>query len=179
MEKKYIEKKSKFSVKQLTYMSVIIAIAVAINTLRVGLVSFGGFPIILGGYLLGPIPGFIIGGLSDLIGFYVRPSGYDFNILFTLTSALTGLLPVFVSKILGDRYPKYSLIKIFIGILFGQVLTSVILVPLFSTILYGDSTFYILAIKALIKQAISIPIYSILIFTLINRLTKVIDFRKV
>lgn len=179
MKKEYKEKPGRFSVRMLTYMSVIIAIAVSVNTMRVGPVSFGGFPIILGGYLLGPIPGFIIGGLADLIGFYIRPSGFDFNILFTLTSALTGLIPVFVSKLLGDRYPRYTLVKIFVGIFIGQILTSVILVPIFSTILYGASSFYVLAARAFIKQALSIPIYSILIFTLVNRLTKVIDFRKV
>lgn len=171
-------KNKQMSAVKITYTAIFIALSVMINSLRVESISFGGFPIILSGYLLGPIQGFTVGAISDILGFIVRPSAFAFNPLFTLTSALTGLLPVFITKLLKEKYPNFSFIKIFVGVLLGQLITSVIMVPIFSSILYGQQTFWVLAAKAFVKQALSIPIYAILIKILNDRLKKVIDFRK-
>lgn len=167
------------SVNRLTYMAVFVAIGVIINSLRVGEVSFGGFPIILSGYLMGPLAGFIVGGVTDVVAFIVRPSAFGFNPIFTLTSALTGLLPILVTSILGESYPKFSFVKVLIGILVGQFLTSILIVPVFSTLLYGQASFLVLALKALIKQAISVPIYAFLVTSLNDRFSKVINFKKI
>ncbi|MFM1524323.1 MULTISPECIES: ECF transporter S component [Helcococcus] len=172
------DKSNKFTTVKITYMAIFVALGVMVNTLRVGMLSFGGFPIIISGFLLGPIPGFIVGGVTDIAAFIVRPSSYPFNILFSLTSALTGMIPVVIANLLGAKYPKYSLVKIFVGILIGQVLTSVVLVPIFSVWLYGRNSVILLMTKALTKQAISIPVYAVIIKILIDRFTKVIDFEK-
>lgn len=172
------DKTNKFTTIKITYMAIFIALGVMINSLRVGILSFGGFPIILSGFLLGPIPGFIVGAVTDIAAFIVRPSLFPFNPLFVLTSALTGLIPVVVANLLGDKYPKYHMVKIFIGILIGQILTSVVLVPIFSVWLYGRSSVILLMSRALVKQAVSIPVYAILIKILTDRFTKVIDFEK-
>lgn len=172
------EKKKKFSTNKITYMAVFIALSVVINTVRVGSISFGGFPIIMSGYLLGPLSGFIVGGLADLLGFLVRPSGLQFNIIFSLTSALTGLIPVLVTRALGQRHPKYSFVMVLIGTIVGQVVTSVLMVPFFSQLLYGR-VFAVDAIKALTKQAFSVPIYAFLIVTINDRLSKVIEFDRI
>lgn len=172
------DKSNKFTTVKISYMSIFIALSVMINSLRIGSISFGGFPIILSGYLLGPIPGFIVGGVSDLLGFIIRPSAFAFNPLFTLTSALTGAIPVVVTNLLGERYPNYSLVKILIGVFVGQILTSVIMVPIFSSILYGRATVWVLAGDAFIKQALSIPVYALLIKILNDRLKRVINFEK-
>lgn len=173
------EEKVTFTTNKLTYMAMFVALSVVINTLRVGEVSFGGFPIIFGGYVLGPIYGFIIGAVADIVGFIIRPSaGGAFNPLFVLTSALTGLIPVLVTQLLGEKYPNYSFVKILIGIFVGQLITSVILVPFFMVMLYGNNTFVYFATKALIKQAISIPLYAFLLTSVNTSLSKVIDFNK-
>lgn len=172
------DKVEKFTPNRITYMAVFVALGVIINTVRIGSVSFGGFPIILSGYLLGPIAGFIVGGVTDVVAFIVRPSSFGFNILFTLTSALTGIIPILVTKLLGEKYPKYTFIKVLIGVLIGQVLTSVVLVPIFSTILF-KKVFLVEVTKAFTKQVISIPIYSFLIISLNDRIGKVIKFDKI
>lgn len=172
------DRSNKFSTVKISYMAIFIAISVMINSLRIGSISFGGFPIILSGYLLGPIPGFIVGAVADIVSFIIRPSAFPFNPIFTLTSALTGALPVLVNNLLGERYPKYTFIKILIGVIIGQMITSVILVPIFSVILYGKNTFWVLASKAFLKQAVSIPVYAILVAIINDRLNKVIDFNK-
>lgn len=170
------ERKNLFSVNSITQMSILIALSVIVNTLRVGDVSFGGFPIIMSGYFMGPIYGFIVGAVADVVGFIIRPSAFSFNIFFTFTSALTGFIPIFITKILGDNYPKFKFWKILIGIFIGQMLTSVIMVPLFQSFILTN-TFYYYFIKAFTKQIISIPIYAVLIIPIVDRISKVINFK--
>lgn len=165
--------------RELTLMAMFVAIGVAINTVRVGMFSFGGFPIILSGYVLGPVPGLIIGGVTDLVAFIVRPSAFPFNPAYTLTSALTGFIPVFLTRLLGDRYPKYSYLKVLIGTFVGQFLTSVFLVSVFRTVFQASqSSFWvqvgIYAGQSAIKQAWSVPLYAFLIVSVIEALHKAI-----
>lgn len=174
-----IEKKesTKFrSTRTITYMSVFIALSVAINTMRFGSISFGGFPIIYSGLVLGPVNGFIVGGVSDVLAFIVRPSSGGYNILFTLTSALTGFIPAIITGLFKDKYPNYRFFSVLIGVFIGQMITSVIMAPFFQSILFGKNTFYYYAAKAFIKQIVSIPIYSGLFISLNESLKKNINF---
>ncbi|ERT61619.1 ECF transporter S component (folate family) [Peptoniphilus koenoeneniae] len=174
-----IEKKesTKFrSTRTITYMSVFIALSVVINTMRFGSISFGGFPIIYSGLVLGPVNGFIVGGVSDVLAFIVRPSSGGYNILFTLTSALTGFIPAIITGLFKDKYPNYRFFSVLIGVFIGQMITSVIMAPFFQSILYGKNTFYYYAAKAFIKQIVSIPIYSGLFISLNESLKKNINF---
>ncbi|EHR34733.1 folate family ECF transporter S component [Helcococcus kunzii] len=172
------DKSNKFTTVKITYMAIFVALGAIVNSLRIGVFSFGGFPIILSGFILGPIPGFIVGGVTDVVAFIIRPSAFPFNPLFSLTSALTGMIPVVVASLLGDKHPKYTFIKILVGIAVGQILTSVVLAPLFSVWLYGKNTISVLMSKALIKQAYSIPLYAILMRTIIERIAKVTNIQK-
>ncbi|NLJ94900.1 MAG: folate family ECF transporter S component [Clostridiaceae bacterium] len=164
--------------KRLTMMAILVALSVIINTLRIGSVSFGGFPIIYAGYFLGPINGFIVGAVADILGFIVRPSSFAFNPLFTLTSALTGLIPVIVTRLLGEEYPKLSFVKVLIGVYVGQFITSVFLAPLFQMILFGQG-FWVLVGRAAIKQALSGPLYAFLVVAISNSVSKVIKLDSV
>ena len=173
-----MEKNSKFSTKQIAYMGILVAIGVVVNSLRIGKLSFGGLPIILSGYALGPIMGFIVGGVTDVVAFIVRPSSMGGpNPIFTMTSALTGMIPVIVSRLLGDNYPKYSYWKLVVGVLIGQYITSVLIVNFFIDLLYAPGTFWIKASEAAVKQAIQAPIYAYLIKFILDSTTKYIDFR--
>lgn len=174
------DRTDKFSTYRITYIAIFVALAVAVNTARIGDISFGGFPIIISGYFLGPINGFIVGALADVVGFIIRPSATGgFNPLFVLTSALTGLIPVLVTNLLGEKYPKYSLVKVLIGIFIGQMLTSVVLVPIFRVMLYGGNTIWYFATQAFLKQILSIPVYAFLVKTVNDKISKTVSFQKV
>lgn len=54
--------------------------------------KFRGFPLLLGGLLVGPRTGFAIGCLTDLINFALHPDGPFFP-GFVLTQGLTAMLP--------------------------------------------------------------------------------------
>lgn len=173
------KERTPMNVNTLSYMAFFIALSVVINTLRIGNISFGGFPIILSGYFLGPINGFIVGAVADILGFLIRPSAFAFNPLFTLTSALTGFIPVLVNNILGEKYPNYTFWKMLFGIFIGQFLTSVLVVPLFQVMLYGNKTFLYYFTSAATKQAISVPLYAFLGVSLLDRLSKILKLIQV
>lgn len=159
-----------FSAKSLTYGAMFVALGVAINTLRVGYFSFGGFPIIYSGMVMGPINGFIIGAITDLLAFLVRPSANAFNPLFVLTSALTGFIPALIVKLAPgeDKAKHQNAFLVLFAIAVGQIVTSVLLVPLFMTILYmpqGESFWAYFFLKfgnAALKQLTHVPLYAFL-----------------
>ena len=66
------------------------------------LLKFNGFPIVLSGFLLGPIGGFWCGALADIVAFMLKPGG-AYNPLFTITSGLTGMMPVLVYQRLAPQ----------------------------------------------------------------------------
>lgn len=164
------------STRKITYMAVFIALSVVINTMRFGSVSFGGFPIIYSGLVLGPVNGLIVGAVSDVLGFIIRPSSGGYNVVFTLTSALTGLIPIMVVKLFKVKYPNYKFYQVLLGIFIGQMLTSVIMAPYFQALLFGKNTFYYYATKAFIKQIVSIPLYAALFTSMTESIKDSIDF---
>lgn len=170
--KKVSNRTSSRKTKTVVYMAVFVAISVTINTLRVGSVSFGGFPIIFSGFALGALPGFIVGAVADVVAFIVRPSSGGFNPAFTLTSALTGAIPVLVTTLLRDRRPSYKTWKVFIGILIGQGITTILMVPMFRVIFYGNGTFFYFVGKSALQQVFTIPAYTIVFMSLYEAITR-------
>lgn len=165
------------STRKITYMAMFIALSVVINTMRFGSISFGGFPIIYSGLVLGPVNGFIVGALADVLGFIVRPSsGGGYHVVFTLTSALTGLIPILVVRLFKVKYPNFKFYQVLLGILVGQMITSVIMSPYFQAFIFGKNTFIYYATKALIKQAVSIPLYAALFTSMTESIKDSINF---
>lgn len=162
----------KMDIKTISISGFLIALNVVLSRIITipGIISFGGFPIIFGGVVFGPIVGGIVGAVGDIVSFIVRPTG-AFMPHFVLTSALTGIIPGVLTKALRNDLDNPKLWKIFIAILVGQVITSVIMVPYFRQILFGHP-FVATMLKAATKQAINIPAYSIIIRILIQALYK-------
>ena len=85
--------------------------------------GFGEIPVILSGIMLGPVYGAITGALADLIGYPFNPMGPYFP-GFTLSSALTGLLPGLMSLLFRKKW-TLAVTAITIGI--TTVITSLTL----------------------------------------------------
>ena len=162
----------KLSVKTITISGFLIALNVVLSRIVSipGVINFGGFPIIFGGIVLGPVVGGIIGLVGDIFSHIVRPIG-PYMPHFTLTSALTGIIPGILTMVLKNDLKELKLWKIFVAILIGQVITTVLMVPYFRYILF-DHPFVLTMSKAAVKQAVNIPVYSILIRILIEALYK-------
>lgn len=152
--------------------------------------KFGGFPLLLGGMLIGPRTAFAVGCLTDLISFGLRPHGPFFP-GFTLTQGLTCLIPALMTMgrdpLTGLKLgvskrsaipesPKrtgiFSYLRLF-GI-FGitQLVTSVLLVSLFtSQFILGTPIEFELAHRSF-TQIVHVPIYAFLALGILSSLSE-------
>jgi len=121
-------------------------------------IGFGGLPIVFAGIALGPVAGAVVGGLADLIGYFINPMG-PFMPHFTLTSLLTGLIPGLMVCYLFRGKKTFTTLLITIGV--TQLITAIVMVPYFMQTLFGVP--YAVSLPPrLISQAFMIPIYAYL-----------------
>ncbi|ABR47390.1 conserved hypothetical protein [Alkaliphilus metalliredigens QYMF] len=186
----------KFNTRKLVTLSLLMALTIVftrIASIRIPFggvegvrVGFGSLPILLAGILFGPISGFIVGALGDLIGYFLNPMG-AYMPHFTLSAGLSGFIPGsiyyftfrpksnihFSSKLQVSR-PSFWLI--FISILIGQVTISLLLIPYFLSALFSIP-YELTIIPRTITQLISIPIFSWVIWIISNK-TNIFDYVK-
>ena len=114
------------SAKKIAYIAVFIALSVVMNSLieinvtPSNKITFTYFICFISGFLLGPLPGFLVGFLGDAIGFLLVPQ--DVYWLFGLTLGLTGLLAGLVRKL-----PLYGRKGVFLKALVFFVLSYVLI----------------------------------------------------
>ncbi|WP_029608661.1 folate family ECF transporter S component [Mycoplasma simbae] len=98
---------SKWSIRKITFIGILIAISVAFFLIVFQLmpfislpaykISIIGLPIKITGFIFGPIVGGFVGAVSDLISFMFVPT--YFNVLFLVAAILDGVIPGIVSWI--------------------------------------------------------------------------------
>lgn len=136
------------------------------------ILKFNGFPIILSGFVLGPVGGFWTGALADILCFFIKPGG-PYIPLFTLTSALTGWFPVWLYLHLpGARDHqgrlKLSPIRLLATIGFSQLATKVLLVTTFRAVLFS-LPWEVLALRAALEQLVHAPLYAYVAWVVLRR----------
>ena len=156
------------NVAMLTALSVILKRFLTIP-LPVGILNFGGFPIIFAGLFLGPYAGAVTGALSDITGAIMFPHG-PYIPIFTITSMLTGALPPLIILLL-KRKENATFLSILIAILIPQVLTKLIIIPLTMQFCFGIP-FFVSLIKASITETIHIPMYSLFAYSILNKINE-------
>jgi ECF transporter S component (folate family) len=131
--------------------------------------GFGAFPSVLAGIALGPLAGGAVGALGDLIGYWINPAGI-YMPHFTLTAALTGILPALLYR----RIPREGLppaIRTVLSLLavgLGMGIPSLLLVPLFLRQLFGIP--YLVTLPArVISLVVTVPIFSLLAEAIMRR----------
>ncbi len=151
--------------------------------------KFSGFPLLLGGLLIGPRTGFAIGCLTDLVNFALHPAGMFFP-GFTLTQGLTAMLPGLMTRrrdpmtgkpLWGDGgyalplmsvHPALSYLRLLAIFAVTKILTSVLLVSIFtSKIVVGTPLVLELAHRAMI-QAFHVPVYAFLALMVLRGLAQ-------
>ncbi|MGI6527893.1 MAG: folate family ECF transporter S component [Caldicoprobacterales bacterium] len=120
--------------------------------------SFGDLPLILSGIVLGPFYGGLTGALADLIGFPFNPQGSYFP-GFTLTAALSGLLPGLMGILLKR---KWSWMSLTIAISITMIITSLILNTYWLKMMMGQA-FAVLLPPRIIAVAFLMPVYIVVI----------------
>lgn len=103
------------STKRITMIAMFAAISVALNMLTIitGVkyfaISFTYIPAFVAGAFMGPVSGFLVAFLGDLIAGFIRPLG-PYNPIIGIASGLLGLIPGVVFKLLKTNdYVKLAL----------------------------------------------------------------------
>lgn len=127
--------------------------------------------------IYGPIWGLIIGFLSDVIGFYIVPSGGVFHLGFTLQAMLSGFLYSICLYKTDLRFSKVLLCRLVINILINGIYGAILM----STILgfdFNGTLTYILSV-ALPKNIIYLFPQSILLYYFLKGLCPVLKRRNI
>lgn len=109
---------SKWTIRKIVFVAILIAVAIVFTIIGTQLlpvvsiptikISFIGLPVKITGFIFGPIIGFFVGLVSDLLSMlFIPPTSY--NPLYTLATGMNGL----VSGIVGWLFLKF--IKFYFG----------------------------------------------------------------
>jgi ECF transporter S component (folate family) len=128
--------------------------------IRLGL---GSLPIILSGLILGPMAGAATGAIADIVGFVLFPVGAYFP-GFTLSSALTGMIPPLVVRRTRNQL---SYLSILFAIAVTDLLTSVILNTLWLALMSGQGV-AVFFVPRLVTRTILVPIYSFFVLGIVR-----------
>jgi ECF transporter S component (folate family) len=163
-------KNMKISLRKMVYLSLLVAIGVVLKVFKIPVpilgLTFTGFPTILAGVIFGPISGFIVGAMADVLGFIFRPTG-AFMPHFTLSAALTGAIPGLIIN--WFKRENLNFWHYLLGIGVGQIITSVFLVSYFLYILFG-LPFKVKLVEAAITQLQHIPLYAVIVKIIAERI---------
>lgn len=110
--------------RKVTYMAVLIAVAIALKAYSIPIssstrISFLYIPCYLAGAFFGPLFGFCTGIVGDIVGYYVK-SGGMFNPIITLGNGLTGFIVGVVFLFKG----KNNYLKLIIGCFISMIICS-------------------------------------------------------
>lgn len=133
--------------------------------------SFGDLPLMLSGIVLGPVYGAFTGVLADLIGFPFNPQGSYFP-GFTLSAALSGLLPGLMGKLFQRKW-KWLSLTIVISI--TMIITSLILNTYWLKMMMGRA-FAVLLPPRIIAVVILVPIYVVVIKLVLKHFNRIAAF---
>ncbi len=105
--KSFLTTRSLVTVSLLLAISIVLARVLGLIIPIAGLpalkINFSSIPLIMVGMFYGPAAGFMAGSISDVVGYMINPMGGAYFPGFTLSSALTGMIPGLIYKLLKTR----------------------------------------------------------------------------
>ena len=157
------------NVKVLTGAAMLLAIAVILSFFKISLtevmeIRFSNIPVAVAGMLFGPGVGGVVGALSDILGYVVRPTG-PYIPGFTLSAALSGVI---FGLLLGKE--KISVPRIVLACVIYQVFDSLLLGALWLHILYG-APYWTLVVTRLPKELVTLAFHIVVLTLLVRPVT--------
>jgi ECF transporter S component (folate family) len=155
--------------KNVTAISVagmLVAIGVVLSFVKIVLspvleISFSFLPLAAGGLLYGPVVGGVMGILTDVLGYFVRPNGPFFP-GFTLNALISGVLyGLFLYK-KPVTWTRVIIVSALIAVFINLGLTS-----LWLSMMYGKA-FIVLVSARIIKNIVMFPINTALLMVLLK-----------
>ena len=170
--------------KYITYLATFTALATLANCFTI---PFGGgsnfislvyIPCFLAGIFLGPVGGFAVGAIGDILGIIIMPFG-PWMPLITLASGLLGLIPGIIFKVMKTKITE---VKLVVSILLCLVICTAGLNTLGTFLLYavGKKTFFVYLGARLPVQCLMAAINFVIIGALlrVKPLVKVLSIKK-
>ena len=171
--------KGKITVQKIVVLGVLLALYLVLNevskmlslplgsNLRIGLTFL---PVVCAAILFGPIEAAIVGGLGDMLGAFLFPTGPFFP-GFTLTAVLTGLIHGFFLR------KKVTIPRLLLSFGIVQFVCGMLLNTLWLSILYGKAFLIYLpgrATQAAVSFVVECVLTYILNLVLFQRLKKMV-----
>ncbi len=154
------------SVSTVSVAGMLVAISIVLSFLRVVIssvleISFAFLPLAAGGLLYGPVVGGIMGILSDVLGYFIRPNGPFFPGV-TLNALISGLLyGLFLYK------KPVTLKRVIIVNALITILINLLLNSLWLSMMYGKA-FVVLLTARIVKNVVMFPINTALLMVLLK-----------
>lgn len=158
------------SVSAISVAGMLVAIGVVLSFVKIVLspvleISFSFLPLAAGGLLYGPVVGGIMGILTDVLGYFVRPNGPFFP-GFTLNAFISGVLyGLFLYK-KPVTWTRVIIVSALITVFINLGLNS-----LWLSMMYGKA-FIVLLTARIIKNIVMFPINTALLMVLLKFIEK-------
>ncbi len=163
--------------KYIAYVAVLVALNALLNAFSLPLfggiveVSFTYIPCFIAGIFLGPIAGFIVGSMGDLLGMIINPHGAWIP-LITLSCGMIGLITGLIFKF-SKLHPMANLI-ISIVIVFVVATLGINTYALYVVYAQGSKTFWVYLIGRLPTQSLVYVVNGIILYALYYPLKKTV-----
>lgn len=157
------------STVSVTGMLVAISVVLSFFTLAISNVlqiSFSFLPLAAGGMLYGPVIGGIMGVLSDVLGYFVRPNGPFFP-GFTLNALISGAIYGFFLYKRPVTLKRVVIVSVLITIVVNMLLN-----PLWLSMMYGNA-FIVLFTGRIIKNLVMLPINTALLVSILKLVERI------
>ncbi|NLL61894.1 MAG: folate family ECF transporter S component [Candidatus Atribacteria bacterium] len=163
------------SIRNITLVGLLVAMSIVLSrvaSIRIPFagvegvrIGFGKLPIFLASLMLGPLYGGLVGAVADFLGYIIQPIG-PYVPHFTIISALCGVIPIMVLRIIKGKEDHIINITISVGI--AVIVTELFLIPYSLNLIFGIP-WPVLVVPRLISVPLTIAIYSYLIHVFIRR----------
>lgn len=154
------------TITKLTVNGLLLAVATVLGALKIPITQlielrFGFLPLAVSASLFGPLTGLIFGGLSDILGYLVRPTGPFFP-GFTISAMVSGCL---YGLILYRK--ELKLWRLLLVQLLHSVIVSMGLNTLWLSMLYGKGFIPVLTSR-LLKTVLMFPVNTLLLWVVLK-----------
>ena len=173
-----MEKKKYFDLRTMIVLALLAAIGAVFKVLpsidipfmgvKISDISFMTIPIMLAGIYYGPLAGGIVGFVAETAGFFMAPTG-DFNLAFSVVAALLGV----IAGLFYLKSNRTSLWKTLLIVASTQIICSAMLNTLIIHWFYGVP-FHVLIPPRGIGLLIKIPLFTLILMLLVERLRPVV-----
>lgn len=114
------------------------------------------------GMILGPVPAMLIGGLGDILGYFLNPGGGAYFIGFTISGALGGFI---YGMCLYKIEKKYAILHIMLAELLITFFINILLNTFWLSVMYAKA-YQFFAMARIIKNFAAYPVHVAVIFAL-------------